>query len=136
MLDVSFNNFVAFGNRMSIDMRVTVSFTGRAGRLHHKVFSSVRENTGDTDGIALTFAEMSKETLALATEWMDANGLKDVASVLRDRMVVCNEINNSRRWDDHVLSFGYYVGFYYELNHEVLRQTETSDQSEGSFTGK
>ncbi|DAD50138.1 hypothetical protein QIJ71_gp1 [ssRNA phage Gerhypos.3_17] len=122
MKQVSFSNFIAFGKRMSIDIRVISSFdvNGQAiGIPTQFTISDEIPNTGDSDGIHISFNEMAERLIHDLVLQLNSRGLTALGIELTKRFR-----NSVEFADGYLESFAGIIALIYELNNETFRVEE------------
>jgi len=126
MKQVTFSNFIAFGKRMSIDIRVTIcqaipdslGIWHATGKPVQIVVSDEVPNTGDSEGICIQFNEMANRLLIDLVMQLNELGLTALHAELAKR------IRESEFTDGNREEFSTLIGLIYELNHETFNVEE------------
>jgi len=130
MQNVEFTNFIGFGNRITIDIRVThfdpsawdrvLKQKGHVSASDDVVkqfsVSGEADNTGDSDGIASQFNELASRLLVELACELHARGLSALHVELAKRLA---DAFDSTYYPS--AKMGNVIGMIYELNREKFR---------------
>lgn len=117
MMQATFVNFVAFGKRTSIDLRIVISIAGYQGIPVNVHVGDECENTGDYDGIHRSFTELAEACFEkLRVELFECGhaGLVELLDSALDDVRL--DASEGEGYLSREGKFSSFVAFFYMLN--------------------